>query len=373
MSNTIRKRVISRLITLTILGIGVFVFYYLSSQKESTVSAKYSKKERPKVKLASFPIESASNEIAIDGRAIAAERVGIFSKVNGILEAGSTRVREGAYFKKGELLFRVDDEEARFNLLAQKSNLMTSITQMMPDLKFDYPDGFGKWQNYLDQFDVQKPLPSLPEITDKQEKYYVTAKSIFNQYYAIKSLEARLADYNIYAPFSGVLTSVSVYPGALVSPGANLANMINTTSYELLATVPLKDVSYVKVGQKVNLSSPDIKGNFTGTISRIGSQIDNATQNLPLYIRVSGTGLKDNMYLSGSIKGQDIEEVSQLPKSIFVNPQTIYIVRDSTILLKEVQSVKRLADSVLVTGLSADEKVIVGSLAGLYEGQKVSY
>lgn len=373
MNSTIRKRVISTLITLTILGTGIFVFYYLSKQKESTVSAKYSKKERPKVKLASFPIESASNEIAIDGRAIAAERVGIFSKVNGILEAGSARVREGAYFKKGDLLFRVNDEEARFNLLAQKSNLMTSITQMMPDLKFDYPEGFDKWQKYLDQFDVEKPLPELPQITDKQEKYFVTAKNIYNQYYAIKSLEARLADYYIYAPFPGVVTSVSVYPGALVNPGASLANMINTTAYELVGTIDLKDLGSISVGQKVTLSSPDLNKNFSGVVSRIGSQIDNATQNLPLYIRVSGKGLRDNMYLTGTIKGDDIEDVTELPKSVFVNPQTIYIVQDSTILLKEIQSVKRKAQSVLVTGLSPDEKVIVGSLAGLYEGQKVRY
>ena len=373
MSNNIRKRVISTLTTLLILSVGVFAFYKLQSNKKSTVSAKYAKKELPTVKLSSFPMESASNEISIDGRVKAAERVGLFSKVNGILESGSAVVREGSYFKKGTLLFRVNDEEARYNVLAQKSILMTSITQMMPDLKFDYPAGFQKWQNYLDVFDVEKPLPALPSIDDKQEKYFVTARNIFNQYYAIKGLEARLADYNIYAPFSGVITSISVYPGSLVNPGANLANMMNTGIYEMVATVSLEDLNSIKQGQSVELTSPDLDRNYSGSIARIGSQIDNATQNLPVYIRVRGKGLKDNMYLSGTLKGAAIDDVIALPKSVFVNPRTIYTVQDSTIVLKEVTPVKRLSKTVLVKGLGTNEKVITGSLAGLYEGLKVNY
>jgi hypothetical protein len=38
-----------------------------------------------------------------------------------------------------------------------------------------------------------------------------------------------------------------------------------------------------------------------------------------------------------------------------------------------VESVKRLSETVIVRGLESNEKVVIGSLAGLYAGQKVSY
>jgi membrane fusion protein (multidrug efflux system) len=112
------------------------------------------------------------------------------------------------------LIFNIDDTDAKYNLLALRSNLLTSITQMMPDLKFDYPDAFKRWKSYLDVFDVTQSIPALPEIQNEQVKYYVAGRSILNQYYSIKSQEDRLSDHRIYAPFSGIVTASNVSPGS---------------------------------------------------------------------------------------------------------------------------------------------------------------
>ncbi len=368
-----RKRIISYLITLGILIIGVIGFQQLKKQKKSTVSNIYTPKSVQKVKWSTFEGQSVKNQIEIDGRIQAYERVGISSKVNGIMEEGSKHVKEGSFFREGELMFKVDAKEATYALLAQKAALMTSITQMMPDLKFDYPEAFAKWKTYLDLFDVEKPIQELPELSSDQEKYYVSSRNIYNQYYNIKSAETRLRDYNIYAPFTGVTTTVNVYPGALVSPGASLATMINTTSFEMVAPVALEELKYISSGQKVVLCSTGLDKTWTGTITRIGSQIDPNTQNVPIYITVSGGGLKDGMYLKGTIEGGEIEDVVTLPKNIFVNPTTIYVIQDSVLVEKDIQSVKRLESSVLVRGISSDDKIVTGSLAGLYDGQKVNY
>lgn len=368
-----RRRIISYFIAITFLSIGAFSFQYLKKQRQSTVSTLYAPKAIQKVIYDNFEAQTVSNTIAIDGRLQPFEQVGIFSKVNGILENSNKVVKEGAYFKSGDLLFRIDDREAKYALLAQKSSLMTSITQMMPDLKFDQPASFETWKKYLDDFDVEHPLNDLPDIQSDQEKYYVSARNIFNQFYSIKSAETRLSDYSIYAPFSGVLTTVNIYPGALVNPGANLATMINTSRYELTATVALSDLKYIKVGQKVNLSSTDLDQSWTGSVSRIGSQIDPSTQNIIVYISVSGANLKAGMYLKGTITGGQVEEIYTLPKDIFVNPSTVYVIQDSILREKYVTTFRRLENTVLVKGLEDTDMVITGSRAGLYEGQKVSY
>ena len=208
MNSATRKNIASAVITLLILGGAFFISRKLSAQKKSSVSEKIVKKQRRKVKVASFAPSTVVNNITIDGRVSAHDRVNITSKVTGVMQAGTKAMRAGQFYRKGDLLFSIDQEEATFNLKAQKSQLMTSLTQMMPDLKFDYPDAYANWEHYLSEFNVNQTLAPLPESTSAQERYFISGKNIFAQYYNIKSLETRLRDYQIFAPFSGIITQV---------------------------------------------------------------------------------------------------------------------------------------------------------------------
>lgn len=373
MNKKTRKNIVSALITFMILALGVFLNKTMTAQKKSTVSDVVVKKERRTVKVSSFSPSIQANQIDIDGRVQAHERVNLTAKVQGTMQESGKSIKEGKYFKKGDLLFSIDNREAAFTLKAQKSTLMTSITQMMPDLKFDHPQAFEGWLKYLNEFDVDRSITPLPSPKTDQEKYYVTGKNIYTQYYNIKSQETRLSEYNIYAPFSGVITVINVFPGTLISPGQVLASMINTEQFEISTPIPLSDLKYVNIGQTVELSSSDLSKKWNGKVHRIGTQIDAATQNIPIYISVFGRGLKDGMYLKGKLNGQQLDEVTKLPKDIFLSSDEVYTVVDSTLTAKAITPVKRLSDYVLVKGLSPDDKVVTGSLAGLFEGQKVNY
>ena len=371
--NNTRRNIVSTIITLLILALAGLLFNTLAGQKKSTVSDKIVKKDRRKVEVSSFSASTQANSIEIDGRVQAHERVNLTSRVQGVMQETGKSIKEGKYFKKGDLLFSIDKKEAEYSMKAQKSSLMTAVTQMMPDLKFDHAQSFDDWKSYLDQFDVNRPIKALPVAKTDQEKYYVSGKNIYNQYYNIKSQETRLNEYNIYAPFSGVITAINVYPGTLISPGQVLASMINTEQFEISTPIPLGDLKYVSVGQSVELTSSDLSKTWNGKVNRIGTQIDASTQNIPIYISVYGRGLKDGMYLKGELKGEDLNDVTKLPKDLFVNTNSIYVVEDSTIVLKELSTVKRLSSHVMVRGVAEDDKVVSSSLAGIFEGQKVNY
>ncbi|MFT6336962.1 MAG: multidrug efflux pump subunit AcrA (membrane-fusion protein) [Halioglobus sp.] len=371
--NKTRRNIVSTIITILILALAGFLFKALEGQKKSTVSDMIVKKERRKVEVSTFIASNQSNNIEVDGRAQAHERVNLTARVQGVMQEAGRSIKEGKYFKKGDLLFSIDKKEADFAMKAQKSSLMTAITQMMPDLKFDHAQSFATWKSYLDQFDVNIPIKSLPVAKTDQEKYYVAGKNLYNQYYNIKSQETRLNEYNIYAPFSGVITAINVYPGTLISPGQVLASMINTEQFEISTPIPLSDLKYVSVGQTVELSSSDLSKTWKGKVNRIGTQIDAATQNIPIYVSVFGNGLKDGMYLKGNLSGQSLNDVTKLPKDLFISTNGVYVVEDSTLVLKELSTIKRMSNHVMVRDLSENDKVVSSSLAGLFEGQKVNY
>jgi len=267
MKKSTRKVLISLLLTFIILSVGAIVYQRFVKQKRSTVSEEPVRRPLKNVTIAQFSPENIVNTISIDGRLTAFEKVDLYAEASGVLKPTSKVIKEGSYVEKGELLFDIDGEDAELSLLAQRSALMTSITQIMPDLKFDFPDAFEKWKLYLDQFDVTQSIREFPAITTDQEKYYVAGKNLYNQYYTIKSAERKLQDYKVYAPFSGVITQASIYPGQLVNMGVNLGSIMNTGRFEMKAPISLADLEYVKAGQPVTLHSREMKKNWKGTVS----------------------------------------------------------------------------------------------------------
>ncbi len=372
MKKSTRKVLISLLLTFIILSIGAIVYQRFLKQKKSTVSEEPVRKLLKNVTVAQYSPKNVVNTINIDGRLTAYEKVDLFAEASGVLKATSKVIKEGSYVEKGELLFDIDGEDAELNLLAQRSALMTSITQIMPDLKFDFPDAFDKWKRYLDEFDVNQSVKEFPTITTDQEKYYIAGKNLYNQYYTIKSAESRLLDYQVYAPFSGVITKASIYPGQLVNMGVNLGSIMNTGRFEMKAPISLSDLEYVKTGQAVSLYSKEMDKKWKGTVSRISRVIDDVTQNLPVYITVYGRGLRDGMYLSGELSAGKMSDVIPLSKDLIKDRNKVFVVKDSLISVKEVDVIKQTETKVYVKGIDPDDQIVSSSHEGIFSGLKVN-
>ena len=217
--------------------------------------------------------KNISTSLDIQGRLSAYDKVDIFTEVAGKLLTSSKPIKVGNYFEKGSILMTIDSEEPRLNMLSQKSTLMNAITQLMPDLKIDYPESFIQWKTYLDQFDVNQPVRELPKPLNDKEKYFIAARNLHSQFYNIKSAEKRLSKYTVYAPFAGVITEANVTPGANVQPGQRLGQLMNKSAYELEATINLRDLKYIKKGSSVKLSSDDLGKEWNGKVARISDQI----------------------------------------------------------------------------------------------------
>lgn len=367
-----RQYIISAIVTLFILVLAWVVYINFVSKKKSTVSDEAPREELVNVIAHKFVPSTVQSKIEIDGRVNAYEQIDIASEVSGRLQPISKQWKNGGFFKKGELLFQVESEDTRYDLYGQRSNLMNAITQIMPDLKYDYPQAFNKWQNYLDQFDVEKTTKPLPAISNKQEKYFIAGKNIYSQYYAIKSTEERLKKYNIYAPFTGVFLSLNAYPGSVVNPGSPLGRVMNTNKYELSTPINSKDYGLIKRGQKVTLYSDELGTTYTGVISRISSQIDQSTQSIPVYITVSGKQLRDGMYLKGTLIGNELNDAVTLPNSAIVNQNEIYSVEDGFIRKKQVDIILRSDTEVHVRGITSDDAIITEGSNSLSPGQRVN-
>lgn len=175
--------------------------------------------------------------VSANGTLTALQKVDLYAEVEGVFSSSSKRFRPGQSYRKGQVLLKIDAAEFSARVRAEKSELYNMIASVMPDLRIDYPDAYGKWQDYLNNFEVNETLDPLPVAENNQEEYFINGRGIVSAYYNIKNLEERLRKYVLIAPFDGVLTEASVNRGSLVRPGQKLGEFIDPSVYELEVSV----------------------------------------------------------------------------------------------------------------------------------------
>ena len=371
MKNNVLRNVLKAVIGIVIVAVGYFGMMWLFNQKEEAPRKPVEKRART-VETRRISNGELSATLDVQGRLQAYNKIQLFSEVGGtVLETGRP-LKEGTYFPKGEVILRIDDQEARLNLQAQKATLMNAIATIMPDLKIDYPNSFATWEAYLDEYSVDEPLPELPTAVDQAEKLFVAGRNLYTQYYSIKSLEERLSKYVLYAPFSGVLTEVMIDQGAVVRAGQALGELMATGYYEMVATVPLSDLEYLETGSEVKLYSEDIDGEWTGKIRRISDQIQTGSQTVEVYIGVSGKELREGMYMRGEAAARTLENVVEIDRTLLIDEEEVYVVQDDSLLtLVPVTIEKNNRQTAIVSGLSDGTQLLTSTVPGAFDGMLV--
>lgn len=308
--------------------------------------------------------------ISITGRVVPMQEATIGSQVQGKVLPTDKLLQEGKYYRKGEVMVRIDNERLLFELRAQRSALITSLVSILSDLSIDYPAEHPEWEAFTKSIEAGQLLPQLPKTDNEQLNYFISARSIPNQYYTIKAREATLDDYVIRAPFSGRLTTANVEPGTIVSPGMTLATLSRTDIYELRAAIPADAVGQVEEGQRIEFHARNLDRTYVGTVNRFGVAIDETTQTVTVFVRMSGPQLREGLYLEGELPGRQLTEVVVLPKEALTRDNQVYLIENNTVASQPVEPVLIEADRVYLHGLLGGERVITESINGPIVGTK---
>ena len=159
------------------------------------------------------------------------EKVLIFS-LNGEIE--EVLISEGKRVTVGEALVRLEKSQQELNYLKAKNT-----------------------------YELIKTSGSESEINEQELNFQITKKN--------------LEDTTIKAPFSGLITDVSVKPGDYIGSGSEVAYIIDDSSYEIEVAVNEIDSLEIEVGQEVIIILDAFPGReFSGRVE----EIHNYTQNV---------------------------------------------------------------------------------------------
>jgi len=196
-----------------------------------------------------------------------------------------------------------------------------------------------------------------------------------------------MSDYTeIRAPFTGVVTKRYVDTGALVQAGTNsntqalpVVSVAQTDLFRLTLPVPESAVPSVRLGSTVTVRVPALNRNFDGKVSRYADAVAQDTRTMHtevdvpnkngnivegMYAEVDLTLSKKNSVLAVPI--QAVTRNGDEASVLVVNPQDRIEERQVRLGLEGAKQVE------VVSGLSANERVIVGSRSEFRPGDVVT-
>jgi membrane fusion protein (multidrug efflux system) len=302
--------------------------------------------------------------------------VDISSEVQGKLIKGNQPLKPGVKFRKGELLFRVNDAEARYNIRSRKSGFINIIAQMLPDIKVDFPNEFEKWNEYMNAIKLNQSLPQLPSWKSSKEKVFISTRNVLTEYFAIKSLEEQVQKHSLRAPYDGMITAVYINDHAVVNPGTRVMTIIETGNFEIPVSVPAASIDAIEIGTKAEIysTSGDLKG--MGSVVRISEVINKSTQSVDVFIKpkaiegkkfIEGEYVKVAINETGNFKGLRVPVGAVAEGKVMV-----YSKSDSTISPKEVVVLNQSEKGAFISGLNDNDIVITKEVLGYTDTTKYS-
>ncbi len=315
------------------------------------------------------------SRVSAYGHLLSAREFELTAEVGGTLSAGELPFRPGQAFEEGQLLLRIDDRPLRYNIASQKSALLSSLAQVLPEIGVDFPDEAKRWRDYFTDFDIEGPMAELPAVGEEKVKLYLARFGIFQSYYSIRDQELRLAKCALRAPFDGVVLTAALREGATAKQGFSLGTLLCTEERELEISLPASELAWLDRDAPATIRSGDLPGEWTGHLLRLGGAVDSRTQTVAAYYSIEGPDL--DRLITGSFFAVDLPTLSipaalRLPRSVLTGSGQAWVIESGRLALRELEIARSEDDDVIVIGgLSAGDSVVVEILQGVSPGMPV--
>jgi RND family efflux transporter MFP subunit len=189
---------------------------------------------------------------------------------------------------------------------------------------------------------------------------------VLTGYYNLQQQEINLSRYIIVSPFTGSFKSVNREIGAIASPGVELATIIRTDKLEVTVPVFPIDLKWINKGDKIQITNDDGVTKMA-TISRIADFVEEATQSVNVYLTYESktkTELLQGEYVNVVFENASITGF-EIPREALIDGSFVYELHNHKLEKTEVQILRQLNDSYIITGVDEGKFIVTESLASV--------
>jgi membrane fusion protein (multidrug efflux system) len=267
----------------------------------------------------------------------------------------SVHFQDGDRVNRGQVLVRLDDSEAQYIVAEAKAALEEQKKQFARMKRLAKTNATS-----LSQLDEEK---SLLDIANAR----------------VASLEARLDDYSIRAPFSGVLGTRQVSPGAVVDTNSEISTLDDISIIKLDFTVPEIYLGAIEIGLNVLAHSPAYSDRkFEGVVTAINSRVDPETRTLMIRAQIPNPEylLKPGMLMVVDLIKSRSQSIT-IPEEAVIqekNRKFVFLVtQENTVAKNEISAGRRSPGKVeVISGLKEGDQVVVQGISRLRSGSPIN-
>lgn len=364
------------------LGIGIIAIVIVGALLVSylLITTKPESKKSPKAKqiiaVKAFVESAGDYDLTINypARVVSQDMIALSVEVTGKIERGAIPLKEGQTFRKGDLLFAINNDDVTAKLISAKSKYITMISQVLPDINIDFKSEYPKWEKFFNDISLEGKLPKMPTLNSSKEKVYIASKGILSTYYDIVSQEILATKHKIYAPFNGVFTTITKEVGAIAAANSQVGTISATDNLDIVASVMQTEANRIRIGDKTTITSRSGE-TFTGKVTRISSYVDSKTKMVDVYTNLhepSRTIIEGEM-VKVNIPIGVVKNVIQIPVEAVSSNEMVYGVdSENKIYFIPVKVEYEYGEWAYISGIAPGTRVVQESLITPIKGMEVN-
>ncbi len=295
--------------------------------------------------------ETASHSLAWQGTVRSRVLSQVAPKLNArILEV---RVHPGDFVHKGDVIAVLDDRDLQAATQAANAGLAAAQAQAA--------QAEAEAQRFADVLSKQAATPQNYAAMLAQAK---AARALANQAASkLQQTQVTQGEYQLRAPFSGVVSERLQEPGAMGAPNVPIISLQQPDDLRLEVAIPNSCTDKVKLGMQVDVRIDAPQMSLKAAVDEISPEVDPLTRTQLVKMRLPATadlhpGQLGWLELSCTEAGQHV----LIPKTALVNYgqlQAVQVVVDTHWQIRYVRTGKVFGDRVeILSGLKAGEQLL---------------
>jgi RND family efflux transporter MFP subunit len=376
------------IIPVVVIIIGVLIMLALIARRP----APYREiKEDPGIIVQLFTVEKKKTEIIVRGTGTveAAQEVSLIPQVNGRISYRAPQLAKGGFFKKGEVLFRIEDTDYRL-ALEQELAARAKAEYELATIESQAQIARAEWE----RLNKGKDVPPNPLVVYEPQLKNAKA-SLASADASVKRAELDLERTNVSVAFNSRVRSESIDLGQYVRTGTSVAVLSGTNTAEIIVPLPLEDLRWLKIPDREenNHGSPatvqvQIGENlyeWEGYVIRSSGEVDPKSRMMQVIVEIQDPyglrGEDDSLrpalavgtFVQVQIQGKMLESVSVIPRAAFRDNSTVWLMdKNHKLRIQSVVPIRIEKENVIIDeGLDNGDMLVLTNISGAANGMKL--
>jgi RND family efflux transporter MFP subunit len=384
---SLRSIILKVILPFVIIGAGAAVMVIMvASRPEPRREAR----KEPGVLVEVITVRKADHRVTVKGTGTVqpAQEISVVPQVGGRITSVSPSLVAGGFFRKGELLFSIEDTDYRL-ALERAEAARAKAEYELATIESQAGVARVEWERLYEE-SAEEPNPLVlyePQLKNARAALASASSSV-------RQAEIDLERTRVSAPFNSRVRSEEIDLGQYVRAGTGVAVLAGTDTAEIAVPLPLDELRWLSIPKNgsdgsgssasVRLSVGGVLYEWQGRVIRSTGEVDPGSRMMNVVVEVKDPyglqGRRDGRpplaagaFVDVHLAGTTLSDVFTIPRRAFRDNAQVWAVHgDDTLRIRNVTPLRVEREVVVIgEGLAEGDRLVLTTVSGAADGMRL--